>query len=89
MEALHIEVIRMQSSGYGGGEPCTACGRPSSPFHGLPVFNGDVMSNDWQGEWGGVPCCEACFENHERGEMQTHDAMYEHLLGMLVNGLGI
>jgi hypothetical protein len=68
--------IHMQTPGYGMGEPCVACGQPSSGFHGLPVFNGDIVSNDWPGEWGGVPCCLACFYLHEQGKLKTWDHLY-------------
>ena len=44
------------------------------------VFNGDVMSNDWPGEWGGRSCCEACYEKHLAGKMPTADHLYRHLL---------
>jgi hypothetical protein len=83
--------IRMQTPGYGMGDPCVACGEPSSGFHGLPIFNGDIVSNDWPGEWGGVPCCEACYEKHLRGGMPTADHLYRHLLyaAGLIDGAGI
>lgn len=73
--------IRMQTPGYGMGETCPVCGEPASGFHGLPMFNGDVMSNDWSGDWVGVPCCEQCYEKHLRGEVETFDADYRHMLG--------
>lgn len=81
--------IRMQSPGYGGGEPCCNCGKPSSGFHGLPIFNGDIVSNDWAGEFGGKPCCERCYDLHEHGQVPTFDHYYRHLLGGFINGEGI
>lgn len=86
-----ILLIRMQSPGYESDMPCPGCGGRASPFHGLPVFNGDIMSNDWPGEWGGAPACEACFEKHLRGELPTADRLYRHLLFELghLDGSGI
>lgn len=59
---------------------CFICGEVCEGDHGVPVFNGDIMSNDWQGEWGGQHVCESCFGKHERGEIETHDDLYEHHL---------
>ena len=90
--ADEILEIRMQTPGYGAGEPCVACGRPSSGFHGLPVFNGDVVSNDWPGEWAGVPCCEPCYTAHLEGRMQCADRLYAGYLDGLrtfTDGAGI
>lgn len=82
-------VVLMQTPGWG--DECYVCGEPASGFHGLPIFNGDVMSNDWPGEWAGVPACLRCYEKHERGEMETWDAVYRHHLHAvgLLDGAGI
>lgn len=80
--------IRMQTPGYG--DVCFVCGGEASGYHGVPVFNGDLMSNDWPGEWGGVPSCERCYDRHARGELPTFDADYRHTLdGLHGNGAGI
>lgn len=81
--------IRMQTPGYGMGDPCANCGQPASGFHGLPYFNGDLMSNDWPGDWGGRPCCEDCYERHARGELETFDQDYVHLFALYQDGAGI
>ena len=74
--------IRMQSR-PGDGEPCVACRRPSSGWHALPVFNGDIVSNDWPGEWGGVPCCESCYAAHAEGRLPCADRLYTGYLDRL------
>lgn len=51
---------------------CTVCGEETPAAWGLPVWNGLIVANDWPGEWGGVPACEACWEQHERGELVEH-----------------
>lgn len=80
--------IHMQTPGYG--DVCWVCGGEASGFHGVPIFNGDLMSSEWKGEWGGVPSCEACHDNHERGELKTYDDDYRHLLdGLQGDGAGI
>jgi hypothetical protein len=48
---------------------CYACGGPSHPNYGLPIWNGFIVGNEWPYEWGGVPCCEDCYERHQRGEL--------------------
>lgn len=81
-------VIRMQTPGWG--DICFACGGVASGHHGLPTFNGDLVSNDWPGEWFGVPACERCYELHEQGKLETHDADYRHHLeGFHGHGEGI
>lgn len=84
-----LEII-MQSR-PGEGDPCVNCRQPSSGHHALPIFNGDIMSNEWPGEWGGVPCCERCYELHEQGKVSTADHLYRHLLAGLghIDGSGI
>lgn len=87
-----VLVIRMQTPGSGMGEPCVNCGKPSSGFHGLPVFNGDIVSNDWPGEWGGACCCEDCYNRHAAGQLETADYLYRvylDRLGTFVEGAGI
>jgi hypothetical protein len=52
---------------------CWRCGELTPSRWGLPVWNGELVSNDWQGEWGGVPACEACFDLHAAGKLSTLD----------------
>lgn len=84
-----IEVIRMQTPGYGTGEPCVACGEPCEGECSLPIFNGDIVSNDWPGDWGGVPCCNRCYELHASGRMKTWDHLHRHHVEGFVGGDGI
>lgn len=46
---------------------CHICGEPTPSRWGVPVWNGEIVANDWPGEWGGVPACEKCWAEHERG----------------------
>jgi hypothetical protein len=59
-------IINMQRRDTG---VCGNCGAPASPQHGLPVSNGEIVSNDFHGEWGGVAACEQCFNNHAEGRL--------------------
>jgi hypothetical protein len=35
---------------------------------GLPIDNcAELVSNDFEGEWGGVPACRECYEAHAEG----------------------
>lgn len=46
---------------------CHICGEPTLAKWGVPTWNGSIVANDWPGDWGGVPACEKCWEEHERG----------------------
>jgi hypothetical protein len=44
-------------------EYCWACGEFVIPLrHGLPVYEDEILPNDWEGEWGGVPSCPRCYD---------------------------
>lgn len=78
----------------GADERCCVprCPNYGSGFHALPIFNGDIVSNDWPGEWGALPCCERCYELHLAGQLPTADHLYRHLFerwGMFQDGGGI
>lgn len=49
---------------------CRLCGRMCDPGHGVPVDSetAQVVGNDFQGEWGGIPCCPRCYDRHQAGE---------------------
>lgn len=90
MDALEI---RMQSR-PGIYDPCCVrgCRNNQSGSHSLPVFNGDIVSNEWPGEYGASGCCEECYEAHQRGEIPTADHLYSAYLdslGMFSEGAGI
>lgn len=55
---------------------CWNCGAPTLSRWGLPIYNGDLVSNAWKGDWGGVPACEKCYLAHQRGELPTFDHCY-------------
>lgn len=44
---------------------CCVCGAASSG-QGIPVFEGDILPNDHDGEWGGAPACKTCFDKQSR-----------------------
>ena len=70
--------------------PCVVCGLDCSQDDcGLPTFNGDVVSNDWRGEWFSKPCCTECCRKHGEGLIPTFDRCYEHLLNEFIGGTGI
>ena len=86
-----VEVILFQSR-PNEGDPCCVCAEPCDGYHGLPFFNGDLVSNDWPGDWGNKACCRRCYEAHERGELQCFDDVYRGYLdsiGMMSDGAGI
>ncbi len=73
---------------------CGICGDWHEYAQGVPTFNGDLVSNDFP-DWlhrtggGSVPVCERCFNKHERGEIETFDDCYTHLMGGFCEGAGI
>ena len=55
---------------------CWLCGTETPCRWGLPVFNADLVSNDFTGEWGGVPACRECHDAHAAGQLETFDHCY-------------
>lgn len=51
--------IRMQSE-----TGCTTCGRETYDRRGfgVPMYEGEILPNDWPGEWGGFDVCARCYE---------------------------
>lgn len=35
--------------------------RPRGPNFGLPIYEGDIVPDDYKGEWGGVTVCPTCY----------------------------
>ena len=82
--------IRMQKSMI----DCSICGGPDAHSWGVPVVNGDIVSNDfpdeiWRREGGAIGVCEECYRKHERGEIPTFDRFYLHLRPGFTDGAGI
>jgi hypothetical protein len=48
---------------------CCMCGKETPCRWGLPVDSetGEIVANDFPGEWGGVPACKDCWKAHESG----------------------
>lgn len=40
---------------------CYVCGTESPPHWGIPLYEGEVMPNDWPGDWVGVDACQECW----------------------------
>lgn len=41
---------------------CYVCGAPLETFgQSVPCYEGYVLHNDWEGEWGGFQACPDCF----------------------------
>ena len=44
---------------------CILCGTfLSDPRRGLPMYEGEVVPDDWPGEWAGFDVCEHCYAKH-------------------------
>lgn len=47
---------------------CVACTLEASGKHSLPVDeDGEIVGNDYAGEWVGAPACEGCYIIHAAG----------------------
>lgn len=48
---------------------CWACGDETPARWGLPIRSdtAELADNDYEGDWGGVPACEACWRAHAEG----------------------
>ena len=57
---------------------CWACGEPTPSKWGLPIRidTVELTSNDYEGDWGGVPACRECFEGHAQG-LLTADTLQD------------
>lgn len=53
-------------------QECHRCGEVCPVKYGLPVdVGGDYVPNWYEGEWGGVAACRACYEAHEKWSNET------------------
>ena len=56
---------------------CWACGADTPSRWGLPIdSSAELVPNDYQGDWGGVPACKSCFDAHAQG-LLTADNQHE------------
>jgi len=44
---------------------CILCGTTNSDSLFLPMYEGQVVPNDYEGEWAGMPVCRTCYRKHE------------------------
>lgn len=51
---------------------CVACGvLLFDPHRGLPFADGEIVDNDYDGEWAGFDSCAICHEIHEAGGVRA------------------
>jgi hypothetical protein len=55
---------------------CSICGEDTPSRWGVPRHNGDLVSNDWPGEWAASPACQRCHNAHAAGLLVTCDHLY-------------
>jgi len=56
---MSVTTINMQSHPA----TCFGCGGDATGLnHGIPVYEDLVLHNDYQGELGGAPACQDCFD---------------------------
>lgn len=47
---------------------CAICEEMAPRKYYLPMYEGEVVSDDWKGEWGGFHVCERCYFKHRPEE---------------------
>lgn len=55
---------------------CRLCGEICDHQQGVPMWEGLLLSNSWEGNWNSQPSCRPCFERHARGELKTFDHVF-------------
>lgn len=47
---------------------CYVCGELCDPREHLaiPIYEDEIVPDNWDGEWGGVPVCRECYEDARR-----------------------
>lgn len=40
---------------------CHLCDAACEYRQGVPIYEGMIVPDDYQGEWGGVPTCQRCY----------------------------
>lgn len=56
---------------------CWACGADTPCHWGLPLDDtGQLVPNEYEGEWAGVPACKECYEAHAQG-LLTEDTVVD------------
>ena len=63
MIVTDIEIVYRQIT-------CSICGACDQCRWGIPVDSetAQIVGNDFEGDWGGVPVCELCHSRHANGE---------------------
>jgi hypothetical protein len=65
--------MRMPKPAYVLEEPwiiCVICGKDDVSRQGLAVHEGRIVPDDYEGEWGGAPCCAECYSEWKRGTIK-------------------
>lgn len=55
---------------------CRLCGEETICQWCVPMYEGNLLSNNFQGEWFGAPACQSCHDKHARNELPTFDHLY-------------
>lgn len=67
-----------------GVSECHICGK-TSVNKGIPIYEGLVLPNEWEGEWGGVPACDKCHKEQNRLTQPINIETFRHLNKILHN----
>jgi len=64
-------------------EDCCICGAPSRKS-GIPMYEDLILPNDWDGEWGGKPACDACRYLQSLLREPVTEAEFKRIRGCLI-----
>jgi len=43
---------------------CVLCEKWCYLEYSLPMYEGEIVPDDYEGQWGGMPVCKECFKEH-------------------------
>jgi hypothetical protein len=57
---------------------CCICGETDSSRWGVPISmkTGEVVANDFVGDWAAKPACRHCWQRHQSGEFVGLDPQF-------------
>ncbi len=51
---------------------CVLCGKEISHIYCLPMYESEVVPDNWEGEWGGFTVCKSCYFIHRPDNHWDH-----------------
>ncbi len=66
MEVVMINLSRAEAD-------CRLCGKRGflDSMPGLPMYEDEVLPDDYEGEWAGMPVCPGCYAKHRPTDAES------------------